>query len=264
MLLGVTASLLWVASAEGVERWTAPQALGSAVTPEHLDTPVAVFDADANATAAWQRNGDATDALEAAVRPAAGVFAAMNPPAPSGATNLVLAEGRSGVVFAAWEFTDDAGDQLVQTSVRGAGGGWSAPAVASAAGAAQPAIGVDGGGTGFVAWARVLDTAAGDVNVIESRDVRPDGSLGATQEVAGDDENELSEPLIAGDDAGAVTVVYSREAGSNVRLEARRRARRHRHLRAGAGARRDGPGQARRRSRGHSGGRCRRLLPGRP
>ena len=109
-------------------------------------------------------------------------------------------------------------DGFVRVSTRAPGGGFSAPATISAAGAESPLLSVAPGGAAFVVWLRRTESTSGGTTTMVTRVERaqigvPGVATLATATLRTDDDGvadgaELREPQIA---AGAPTVLWKRQ-----------------------------------------------------
>jgi hypothetical protein len=175
--------------------------------------PQIAVDPAGDAVAVWSRFNGANQIVQAASRPAGGVW--------SGAVDISVAGGDavepqvaidgSGNAVAAWSRNGGL-RTVVQAATVAAGGGWSAPADLSnpEGSATTPQVAIDADGEAVVVW-----SCFNGLNQIVQAASRPAGGgwSGAVDiSVAGGD---AVEPQIAIDGSGNAVAVWSRNGGAN-------------------------------------------------
>jgi len=133
----------------------APQDLSAA--GQKAGFPEVAVDGQGNAIAVWQRFDGTNFIVQASVRAAGGSFGAPQDVSAAGQTAndpQVVVDGQ-GNAIAVWSRSNGTND-IVQASVRAAGGSFGAPQDVSAAGqdAHVPQVAVDGQGNAIAVWSR--------------------------------------------------------------------------------------------------------------
>ena len=188
-------------------------------------TPDVAIDADGGAAIVYLAPGAASvPTVRAAIKPPGGAFGApvdlsddvRSADAPRVAMNP------SGFAVAVWEWDDGAND-VIQVATRQPGGAFqtsATPLSAAGAPAATPDVAVNEAGAAVTTWSR----SNGTVDIVQAR-VKPAGTatfspfqdLSATGAVGQD----AAAPDAAIEAGGNSTVVWTRDDGTRVRLQAR-------------------------------------------
>jgi hypothetical protein len=196
----------------------------SSATGQALNPSVAT-DASGDVIVAWAMSvGAGKSVVQAAVRPAGGVF---SPPVDVSASDLnvsmpAVAMGQGGDAVVAWTAYNGT-STVAQAAVRPAGGSFSAPiTISSPAPYGSPAsVAMDRAGDAIVVWER-----SDDVNQVVSASVRPaGGAFSAPVDVSAvmpRDSLGVSVPAVAMSDGGAAVVAWRRtDAGGGVQASTR-------------------------------------------
>ena len=194
--------------------WSAPQDLSA--PGRDAEFPQVAFDRFGNALAVWHRFNGANLIVQAAARPAGGVWSAPQDLSVPGqdAENAQVAFDPAGNAVAVWERFDGT-SWMIQAAARPAGGAWGAPQDLSAAGstfgedALEPEVAMDAAGDALAIWTR-YDGANGIIQAAE----RPAGGGGAwsgAQDLSAPGRTAV-EPQIAIDPAGNAVAVWRRYA----------------------------------------------------
>ena len=177
--------------------------------------PQIAVDGAGNAIAAWYREAGGTATVQAATRPPGGAWTApidLSAPGPALTTQqtetppLELAVNESGDAVAVWSRSDGS-NVIVQASVRPAGGNWSTPADLSEEGedALWARVALDDNGSATAVWSR----SDGSNPIIQAATRAANGSWSMPEDLSVVGTTSRI-PRVAADDAGNVTVIWSR------------------------------------------------------
>lgn len=181
-------------------------------------------DLDESGTVVWTREtAEGNLSVQASFRPKDGSFGA--PQTLSGAGNAfeqqVVIDER-GNSLAVWT-EESAGAPAVMSASRPRTGNWSAPAPVSPAGfdAFSPRVAVDSRNNVIAVWTADADGANNnDPNFIQSA-LRPEGGqFGNAESISSESSGFASEPQVVFDEDDNALVAWSRDDGSNTRIEA--------------------------------------------
>jgi hypothetical protein len=194
-------------AASGV--WQTPQPV-SALGQQYRHPAVAV-DPAGDAVAVWQN--EAATLVQAAVRPAGGAWSA--PKDVLSGSGLLgvpkVAVDPAGNAVAVW-LRSNGTNQIVEASVRPAGGAWSMPQGLSAGGqdSGQPQLTVDRAGNAIAVWPRFDDTGHA---VVQAAIRPPGGAWSAPKDVSSAGKDSYL-PSVAVDGNGNATLVWDRWSGT--------------------------------------------------
>jgi hypothetical protein len=191
--------------------WSAPQDLSA--TGQNAEEPAVGVDAVGDAVAVWSRFDGTHFIVQAATRPANGLFSAPQDLSQSGqdAVRQHVAVDANGDAFVDWRRFDGT-NYIVQAAVRPAGGAWGAAQDLSAAGqtALQPDIAADARGDAVAVWKR----SDGTNFIVQAAALPMGGSWGAAQSLSTAGQN-ASDPRIALDPFGDAVADWNRFNGTN-------------------------------------------------
>jgi hypothetical protein len=201
----------------GFGGWLAPVDLSTA--GQNADAPQVAVDSQDDAVAVWTRSNGTNDIVQAAARPAGGVWqapinlsaAGQNAEAPQ-----VAVDGQGNAV-AVWTRSNGTND-IVQAAARPAGGAWQAPINLSAAGqnALPPEVSVNAQGNAVAVWTRSNGT-----NFIVQAAARPAGGAWQTPvDLSAAGQNASFRPQVAVDGQGNAVAVWFRFDGTSLIVQA--------------------------------------------
>jgi hypothetical protein len=152
--------------------WQAPVNLSAA--GQNAQNPQVAVDGQGNAVAVWPGFDGTSQIVQAAARPAGGVWQAPVNLSAAGqnAGNPQVAVDARGDAVAVWTSSNGTND-IVQAAVRPAGGAWQAPADLSPAGqdARSPRVAMDARGNAVAVWG--LNGDGNTTNAVVQAAVRP-------------------------------------------------------------------------------------------
>ncbi|MFI4993423.1 MAG: choice-of-anchor Q domain-containing protein [Solirubrobacterales bacterium] len=204
------------ASPAAVSLWTGVASVSEEGQSAHA--PQVAVDAAGDAVAVWARSNGSNDVVQAAIKPAGGVWGSPATLSAAGeeASEAQIAVTPAGDVTVVWRRFDGS-NYVVQAAVKPAGKAWGKPATLSGTGeeASEPQVAVDAAGDGTVVWRR----SDGSDNLVQAA-VRPaDGSWGSPVSLSEAGEN-ASEPRLAAGAAGDAIAVWTRYDGSDNLVQA--------------------------------------------
>ena len=190
--------------------WSAPQDLSA--PGRDAEFPQVAFDPVGNAFAVWHRFNGANLIVQAAARPAGGVWSAPQDLSVPGqdAENAQVAFDPAGNAMAVWERFDGT-NWMVQAAEHPAGGAWAAPQDLSAAGstfgqdALEPEVAMDAAGNTLAIWTRYDGTNG----IIQAAERPVGGSWGPAQDLSASGRTAV-EPQLAIDPAGNALAIWRR------------------------------------------------------
>ena len=174
--------------------------------------PSVAVDAAGDATVVWEVEGEEDTTVEAATRPAAGVWEAPHLLGSEGEAVEIpaaLAVDAAGDAVVVWA-DEDGGGSTVESASRPAGGSWSAAAPLSQAGeaATEPWVAIDATGDAAAVW---IDREAEEAVMSASRPAA--GSWGTPEPVTAAGEAAYA-PKVGLGAAGDATAVWERTDSS--------------------------------------------------
>ncbi len=215
--LGLAAAAAVLAGA--VPAQAAPQWLGAqTLSPSGQDASAqqVAFDPGGDAVVVWRASG-AQPTIEAAARPAGGIFSApqtlSDPSAYSESPDVAI--DNQGDAVAVWLHFD--GSNLrVQAAYRPAGGSFGASQTLSPAGyqAAMPRVAMDGAGDASIVWS----ISSGLSSEIQSAQAAPGGVFQTPVALTGF-TSVASVPQVALDSHGDTLAVWDGWDGANIRIQ---------------------------------------------
>ncbi len=184
----------------------------------NLPDPQLAIDPQGDATAVWLRDNGISRVVQAALRPAGGVWQApVDLSAPgANAQDPGVAVDQNGTAIAAWDRSNGT-NRIVQAALRPAGGAWQAPTDLSLPGrdAAASQVTVDPQGDAAAVWYR-----SDGSNTIVQAALRPAGGVWqAPANLSGPGENATA-PRVALDPQGNAVAVWSRSNGTTFVVQA--------------------------------------------
>jgi hypothetical protein len=196
--------------------WQAPVDL-SVIGQNALGPRVAV-DSQGDATVVWQRPNGTNSIVQAALRPAGGVWQAPVDVSVGGQDAFdpeVVLDAR-GVATAVWERFNGS-NYIVQSAIRPAGGDWQAPVDLSVTGqnAGIPQVALDAHGGADAVWER----SNGTTDIVQGAFRPAGGTWRAPVDLSAPGQNAVN-PQIALDLQGDATAVWQRFNATNYIVQA--------------------------------------------
>lgn len=187
--------------------WQKPVALSAPASTSSL--PQVAVDAQGNAVAIWHRSNGQHFVVQAAERPAGGVWKKPVDLAQD-ARHAQVDVNAQGNAVAVWQGFDGS-KRIVRAAARGAGGAWHAPVSLSAPGedASDAHVAVDRRGAAVAIWRRSSGTAF----VVQSAERRPGGAWQAAVNITAG-AMRTSAPQVGVDPQGNAIAVWERGAGT--------------------------------------------------
>jgi len=180
---------------------------------ENAAEPQVAVDAAGDAIAVWQRFNGADNVVQAAARPAGGIWQSPVDLSESAedASYPEVAVTPGGDAVAVWEVFDGS-DYLIQAATQAAGGTWQGPVDLSAPGndAEEPQVGVDPAGDAVAAWVRYDGTD----DIVQAATRAAGGTWQPGVNLSAPGENG-EEPQVAVDQEGDAAAAWSRSDGSD-------------------------------------------------
>jgi hypothetical protein len=181
--------------------------------------PQVAMDQAGNAVAVWQRPVGADLRVQAASRPAGGVFGLPDnlSDVSEDASSPEVAMGQTEDAVAVWLSSDGTND-IAQAAIRPAGGGFSAPDDLSVTGedAVEPEVGMNEPGDAVAVWER----SDGTNTRVQAASRPAGGSFSAAVEDLSVATQDAIRPDVAIDQAGDAVAVWERSDGTNTRVQA--------------------------------------------
>ena len=196
--------------------WQAPVDLS--VAGQSALGPRVAVDSQGDATAVWQRPNGANSIVQAALRPAGGVWQAPVDVSVGGqdAFDPEVVLDAQGVATAVWDRFNGS-NYIVQSAIRPAGGVWQAPVDLSVTGqnVAIPQVALDTHGNADAVWER----SNGATDIVQGA-IRPaGGTWQAPVDLSAPGQNAVN-PQIAFDLQGDATAVWQRFNATNYIVQA--------------------------------------------
>jgi hypothetical protein len=213
-LVVAAATLAVAVPAQAAPQWLGAQTLSP--VGQDASAQQTAFDPGGDAVVVWRASG-AHPTIEAAVRPAGGIFDApqtiSDPAAYSGSPDVAIDD--QGDAVAVWLHFDGA-SLRVQAAYRPAGGSYGAPQTLSPAGyqAATPRVAMDGAGDAAIVWS----ISSGLSSEIQSAQAAPGGVFQAAVALSGF-TSLASVPQVALDSHGDTLAVWDGWDGANIRIQ---------------------------------------------
>lgn len=204
---GWTRQIVLSSSREAGGQWSEPIALSDTVAIAISYEPDVVVDADGNATAIWSEETGSASAVHARTRPKGGEWGPPVELTDSLVTSTPrLAVDPQGDVTAVWNWNvPERGSGTIQSSIRPAGGPWSAEPVdvSGDEAAVEPQLAVDAHGNAVAVWHRFI----GFDSVVRAAWRVAGSGWGAAVDLSrGDLRGSLAQVAIDGD--GTATAVW--------------------------------------------------------
>ena len=205
--------------------WTAPVDLSG----PGADSPQVAVDPQGNAIFTWEKFDGSNTRIQARRRSAAGVLSPIQTLSAAGQDAFapqVAVDGAGNAVFTWSRF--DGSNARIQARKRTAGGALTAVQTLSAAGqnANSPQVAVDGAGNAIFTWTRLDGTDPFPPPfccfLVQARKRTAGGALGPVQTLSAAGRN-AGEPQVGIDGNGNAIFTWSRNDGSNARIQARKR-----------------------------------------
>lgn len=182
-------------------------------TGREATLPQVAVDRQGDATVVWERDDGANTIVQAAVRPAGGVWhAPVDLSAPGqNAFDAQVAVDAQGDATAVWDRFNGS-NYIVQSASRPSGGVWQAPVDLSVAGgdAVIPQVALDANGDATAVWIRSNGT-----NDVVQTAIRPAGGVWQATVDLSVPGQEAREPRIAVNAHGEAAAVWRRSDGAN-------------------------------------------------
>ncbi len=203
------------ATAAATPQWLTPQMVsqpGSDASQQQV-----AFDQGGDAVVVWQSSGGANPVIEAAERPAGGVFDAPQTLSDGSAYAMLpdVASDAQGDALAVWLHYDGA-NARVQAAYRPAGGAFGATQTLSATGyeARDPRVAMNADGQAVIVWS----LGSGLVEKVQAISAAPGGVFGEVADLTAFGE-VASVPQVALDASGDALAVWDDWDGANIRIE---------------------------------------------
>jgi hypothetical protein len=182
-------------------------------TGHDAGNPQVAFDRSGNAVAVWARSNGSNNIVQSSFRPAGGAFGATVDLSATGQSALLpqVAFDASGNALAVWARLNGT-NEIVQSSLRPAGGAFATPVDLSATGqdAFDPQVAFDASGNALAVWRRFN----GSNDIVQSS-FRPAGGVFAAPVDVSATGGSVLGPQVAFDPSGDALAVWERFNGSN-------------------------------------------------